>query len=217
MLIIITNCKKETIAPQYETYADNRDDEIYKYVKIGNQFWMSENLRFTPDTGNYWSYNNSEINIYGCFYDWETANKVCPNGWHLPSDTEWTELSNYLGGPGIAGGKMKMTGTSSWAPPNKGATNSSGFSALPSGMYIGHDIFDGKGNLTYYWSSDTHLKIWWLSFNNAVLHHSLGESPHMSASVRCVRDQTTPLCSDNMDVIIFIRIKTTSIKTYLIS
>lgn len=188
--ITITNCTKETISPHYESFTDNRDGEIYKYVKIGNQYWMSENLRFKPDSGNYWAYGNNEIdvNTHGYLYDWETANDVCPTGWHLPSNAEWTALSDNLGGLGVAGGKMKVAGTSYWNPPNIGATNSSGFSALPTGIYDGYDIFDGRGNLTYFWSSEVRLNIWWLSTNFSSLGSSIIDMPHESASVRCVRE-----------------------------
>ncbi len=190
VVLITTNCQKEPTPPDYISFTDNRDGEIYKYVKIGNQYWMSENLRFKPDSGNYWVYSNFEINIktHGYLYDWETANNVCPTGWHLPSNDEWKELSDELGGSGVAGGKMKVAGTSYWNPPNEGATNSSGFSALPSGSYMGNDIFDGMGNLTHFWSSEISLNIWWLSTNFSKLGSSIIDMPHASASVRCVKD-----------------------------
>ncbi len=189
LIIITTSCQKESIPPQYETFTDSRDGETYKYVKIGNQFWMSENLRYKPDSGNYWAYNNSEtdVNTYGYLYAWETANNVCPDGWHLPSDAEWTELADNLGGSALAGGKMKDAGTSYWYPPNRDATNSSGFSALPCGTYDGN-IFDGRGNLTHFWSSEVDLNIWWLSTVFGSLGHSIIHMPHTSASVRCVKD-----------------------------
>ncbi len=186
----MTNCQKEIIPPQYETFTDSRDGEIYKYVRIGNQYWMSENLRFKPDTGNFWAYNNSEIDVitYGYLYDWETANNVCPNGWHLPSNAEWTELADNLGGFEVAGGKMKITGTSYWNLPNRDATNSSGFSALPCGVYDRYNIFDGRGNLTYFWSSDIHLNIYWLGANYGFLGQTYFDLSHKSASVRCLKD-----------------------------
>ena len=191
---IFTGCQDEIIPPQYESYTDNRDGEIYNYVQIGNQFWLSENLRFKPDSGKYWAYNNNEANviIYGYLYDWETAIKVCPTGWHLPSNTEWTELQDFLGGEQAAGEKMKVTGTTYWNSSNKDVTNSSGFSAVGCGVYTGsyldNDEFDGRGNLTYFWSSEPRLNIWWLSGRTRSLHHSWIEMHHESASVRCVKD-----------------------------
>lgn len=101
--------------------------------------------------------------IYGVLYNWYAAMKgdsssnnvpsgvqgACPTGWHFPSKYEWDTLVNYLGGDSIAGGKMKESGTTHWLSPNTGATNSSGFTALPGGirhlsgtfMYIGHAGF----------------------------------------------------------------------------
>jgi len=188
LLIINTSCQKDKTPPVYDTFTDSRDGEIYKYVKIGNQLWMSENLRFKPDSGNYWAYNyDTIVNPYGYLYDWETANNVCPNGWHLPSNAEWTELANNLGGFSVAGGKMKTPGTS-WNPPNEDATNSSGFSALPCGTYEGNGIFFGRGNSTHFWSSEVRLNIWWLSTVDGSLHHTFIDMHHESASVRCVMD-----------------------------
>ena len=186
---IISSCQKEIVPPQYETFTDNRDGETYKYGQIGNQFWLSENLRFKPDSDNYWAYNNNEADVilYGYLYSWEAAIKVCPSGWHLPSNDEWTELSDYLGGSGAAGGKMKVTGTTSWNAPNTDATNSSGFSALSCGTYDGM-VFDGRGNLTHFWSSDMHFNIWWLSGHFGHLGSSMVDMYHESASVRCVKD-----------------------------
>ncbi len=188
--IIFTNCEDEIIPPEYETFTDDRDGETYKYVQIGNQYWLSENLRFKPDSGKYWAYNNNEADVitYGYLYGWETANNVCPDGWHLPSDAEWTELQDFLGGEQVAGGKMKVAGTTYWNTSNKDATNSSRFSALPCGVYDGYDVFDGRGNVTYFWSSEPRLNIWWLAGYNSFLHHSWIEMPHESASVRCVKD-----------------------------
>ena len=192
--IIFTNCEEEIIPPEYETYTDNRDREIYDYVKIGNQYWMSENLRFKPDSGKYWAYNNNETDIilYGYLYSWETAINVCPTGWHLPSNAEWSELSDFLGGESEAGGKMKIEGTTYWNSPNTDATNSSGFSALGCGTYTGsyldNDEFDGRRNLTYFWSSEVQLNIWWLSAHYGYLGSSMVNMHHQSASVRCIKD-----------------------------
>ena len=74
--------------------------------------------------------------VYGRLYSWEVAQRVCPTGWHLPTDAEWTTLTDYLGGKNVAGGKLKETGTEHWFSPNTGATNESGFTALPGGIVI---------------------------------------------------------------------------------
>ena len=95
------------------------------------------------------SYNDDEnlAAIYGRLYTWDAAMKnsinpstqgVCPCGWHIPSDTEWSVLEQFLGGADIAGGKMKGVGTTYWTSPNTGADNSSGLNILPGGEYDGH-------------------------------------------------------------------------------
>jgi len=99
---------------------------------------MAENLAFEPSTGNHWIYN-SNLATYGYLYDWQTAKNVCPRGWHLPSDAEWSTLTDFLGGIDVVGGKLKAEGTIDartgiWDSPNVGATNESGFTALPGGL-----------------------------------------------------------------------------------
>ena len=76
---------------------------------------------------------------------------ICPTGWHLPTNVEWTTLTTYLGGETVAGGKMKEAGTAHWSSPNTGATNSSGFTALPGGNWNGY--FFNLTNSAYFWSS----------------------------------------------------------------
>ena len=116
-------------------------------------------------TGAWCYYNNDPANnaTYGKLYNWyavagihdndpNTPNKIlAPDGWHVPSDTEWTILTDYLGGLDVAGGKMKATGTSLWQSPNTGATNESGFSALPAGQNFGG--FVNQGFVGHWWSS----------------------------------------------------------------
>ncbi len=135
-------------------FIDIRDKEDYSWVRIGEQIWMSENLNYYTSTGSS-CYGNkaSNCDIYGRLYDWETAKKVCPDGWHLPSDAEWTELTDYFGGKKIAGGKLKETSTTHWNSPNVGATNSNGFTALPGGYRDTNGSFYYLGSHAYFWTA----------------------------------------------------------------
>ena len=78
---------------------------------------------------------------------------VCPTGWHLPSNAEWTELVDYLGGVSVAGGKLKEIGTTHWVIPIVGATNETGFTALPGGVRLVNGNFLNIGNSTGWWST----------------------------------------------------------------
>ncbi|MEI7831182.1 MAG: FISUMP domain-containing protein, partial [Prolixibacteraceae bacterium] len=152
------------------------DGNVYKTVQIGTQNWMSENLRTTKykdgtaiplvTDNNAWAnltapgycwYNNDETtysNTFGALYNGYTVNtsKVCPTGWHVPTDAECTILSSYLGGTNLAGGKLKETGTNHWPPPNTEATNESGFTAVPIGMRSFSGSFGYIGKAAYWWS-----------------------------------------------------------------
>ena len=153
------------------------DGNIYATIGIGDQTWMAENLKTTKyndDTdiplvtdGSEWDnlttpgycwYDNDQAtygDTYGALYNWytvETGN-LCPTGWHVPTEAEWTELTDYLGGESVAGGKLKETGTSHWESPNEGATNESGFTALPGGYRGGDGGFGGVGSHGRWWSA----------------------------------------------------------------
>jgi len=109
----------------------------------------------------------SNYTTYGVLYNWtaamngaasSTANPsgvqgVCPTGWHLPSDAEWTQLTTYLGGESVAGGKLKETGTTHWDSPNAGATNETGFTALPGGYRDWDSTFYNVGYYGYWWGA----------------------------------------------------------------
>ena len=156
----------------YGSVSDN-DHNTYKTLKIGTQTWMAENLRavkyndgtaipFIVDvvdwvnltTPGYCWYNNYSV-AYGAMYNWHTVNtgKLCPIGWHVPSDTEWTKLTTYLGGESVAGNKLKETGTTLWIGQNTNGTNESGFSALPVGYRNYSGTFNNIGRYAYWWSS----------------------------------------------------------------
>lgn len=178
-------------------FTDPRDGQTYAVVQIGNQCWFAENLNY--DTGNSWCYDDDDSNCstYGRLYDWQTALSACPDGWHLPSDAEWAQLIDNLGGGDVAGGKMKST--TGWNDPNTDATNSSGFSGLPGGLKKddggsqGNDTYDGIGYYVYWWSSteaedDASFALYRIlgyAYGNA----GLNDAPKtVGLSCRCVRD-----------------------------
>ncbi len=149
----------------------------YQPLTIGSQVWMLKNLNVDhyrngdsipevkdPDewyslkTGA-WCYYNNETSfglIYGKLYNWYAVNDprgLVPIGWHIPSTFEWEELSEYLGGENIAGAKLKEKGITHWAYPNEGATNESGFSALPGCDRLFNGDFSSIGFGGYWWSA----------------------------------------------------------------
>jgi uncharacterized protein (TIGR02145 family) len=151
-------------------------DQNYNTVLIGNQCWMAENLNVgtringsqnMSDNGTIEKYcyddNEAYCDEYGGLYQWDeimqyvtdtVTQGICPNGWHLPTDNEWTTLTDFLGGDDVAGGKMKEAGTVHWSSPNTGATNSSGFTGLPGGCrYYSNGSFEALGLGGYWWSS----------------------------------------------------------------
>jgi len=137
----------------FDTLLDVRDGQKYEIVQIGDQWWMAENLNFYTSTDS-WYYDFDSIYYaekYGRYYTWEQAIKVCPSGWHLPSDNDWNQLFEFLGGSDVAGGKMKKAGDS-WAPPNETATNESGFSAVPGGSFF-EGRFMHSWVFAYIWTS----------------------------------------------------------------
>ena len=136
-------------------------------------------------------------NGFGALYNWyavsPTTNgnrNVCPVGWHVPTDAEWTVLTDYLGGANVAGGKMKSTGTQYWQSPNTDATNESGFSGLPGGGRA-RDVFSNIGNSGFWWSSTEYfLTIAWtrsLNNNEGVVDIDYYNKDY-GMSVRCLRD-----------------------------
>ena len=192
---------------------DSRDGNLYSYKTIGTQVWMTENLAYLPSvvgpgTGSnstayyyVYGYDGSDVatakatdnySTYGVLYNWTAAQSACPSGWHLPSDAEWTTLTDYLGGESVAGGKLKEAGESHWDSPNTGATNSSGFTALPGG-YRRFDggFFYGIGLYGLWWSStESPARPAWYRYlyydSSAVGRHDTYKEAGFS--VRCLRD-----------------------------
>jgi uncharacterized protein (TIGR02145 family) len=214
IIILIQSCKKDEDSNIKITDADGN---VYTSVTIGTQVWMIENLKTTKygngdligtttpatldisaeDTPKYqWAYdgNESNVNTYGRLYTWyavtDTRN-VCPVGWHVPTDAEWTTLTTSLGGEDVAGGKLKEAGTSHWITPNEGATNSSGFTALPSGYRLDNGAYKNFGYYDYWWSSTeystaiAYLQGMFYDYSSVLRGSSFKQD---GLSVRCLRD-----------------------------
>ena len=151
--------------------------DVNQPLSIGNQVWMLKNLNVehyrngdtipeirdslawpTIITGSwcYWNNNDSIGKIYGKLYNWYAVNDIrglAPFGWHIASDSEWNTLAVFLGGDMIAG-KLKESGTNHWNKPNSGATNESGFTALPgSDRYSLSGVFANLGYFGFWWTS----------------------------------------------------------------
>ena len=203
-----------TVNPASGTVTDI-DGNIYQYITIGTQTWMVENLKTTRyndgaaiplitdntawgalRTPGYCWYNDSTTyrSTYGALYNWYAVNtgKLAPTGWHVPTDAEWTALTTYLGGETVAAGPLKSTGTTYWLSPNTGATNSSGFSALPGGCR--NDVtFTNIGYYGYWWSSTamdaTNSWSRYMNYSYAYVYRNTSYCYNVYGfSVRCVRN-----------------------------
>lgn len=185
-------------------------------IVIGTQQWMSKNLDVAfyrngdpipqvTDTNEWnntftgaWCYYNNDSTIgnkYGKLYNWYAVNDprgLAPQGWHIPSDTEWTILETTLGGLQAAGGKMKEAGTQNWTSPNTDGNNNSGFAGLPGGYRSHYGFFGYGGTNGYWWSSSLWLIPSWAIYRG--LDYSIGNLGHgynyklYGFSVRCLRD-----------------------------
>lgn len=203
---IFISCKNDCI---------DADGNEYKTVKIGNQTWMAENLRTTKyrngdsipnvtsnsdwenlTSGAYSDFDNTVNSVYGKLYNWYAVSEsrnIAPVGWHVPTDDEWQTLITFLGGDGAVGGKMKETGTMHWLSPNTGATNESGFTALPAGLRLGYDgTFIVLGSLCDFWSSTPfeNTSYAWdfrLAYNSTGYHRANIDKRY-GFSIRCVKD-----------------------------
>ena len=187
----------------------------YPSVLIGAQYWMEKNLEVTTyrngdpipyvtdatawaalTTGAWCYYNNDPANasLYGKLYNWYAVNDprgLAPVGWHVPTDDEWTTLSTTLGGDAVAGGKMKVAGTTRWTAPNTEADNSSGFAGLPGGGRGYSGTFGIVGGDGYWWSSSENgsTTAWYryLFYNSGnISRYSFNKQSGFS--VRCLRD-----------------------------
>jgi uncharacterized protein (TIGR02145 family) len=198
----------------YGNMSDIEGNE-YKTVTIGDQTWMAKNLRTTKyrdgtpirlvtdstawaglsSPGFCW-YNNDESTFkteYGALYNWYAIRngKLCPQGWHVPTDEEWSILATYTGGEKIAGGNLKESGTSHWVRPNSGAKDISRFTALPGGLRYSNGIFHDLGFGAYWWSSteynDARGIFTFLYYQDSCMYRFDNEKK-LGFSVRCLKD-----------------------------
>jgi len=201
----------EIYAQTGNTFTDSRDGNKYKIVTIGKQVWMAENLKYLPSivgpnecsvttpfyyvlgyfgTDTKAAKASGDYIMYGVLYNWQAAKVACPLGWHLPSDAEWIQLTTYLGGALFAGDQLKEIGTT-WGDSNTGATNKSGFTALPGGYLDFMDKFKLFGINGYYWSStkfnNDYSSIWYMKHNDSEVINSHGNKKN-GYSVRCIKD-----------------------------
>jgi len=147
-------CSGKAKAQVYETgsFKDTRDGKVYKTIKIGDQWIMSENLAYKPPQGNYWAYDNDSTNIakYGYLYDWETAKRVAPQGWHLPTESDLKTLRKSLGGKRDI---VKCLGGTMEKVYKQMVVGGCGFNALMAGVRSGSGKFMYLGERTDFWSS----------------------------------------------------------------
>jgi uncharacterized protein (TIGR02145 family) len=211
-----------SLAQQREAVQDSVTDidgNVYKTVKIGSQIWMAENLKVThyrngediPNVaegaawldlskGAYCNYSDNVANVatYGRLYNWYAVvdcRSIAPIGWHVPTDIEWQMLIDYLGGEAVAGGKMKEAGTTRWwgaIIPDTGATNESGFTALPGGCRGNEGYFKNLGDSAAFWASTESNRCcaWnrFLSSDHPRVNRYHGYYKEAGFSVRCVKD-----------------------------
>jgi uncharacterized protein (TIGR02145 family) len=202
------------------TECKDGDNNYYPVVQINTQLWMAENLKttiyndgsaipFVTDKAGWaalttpgycwYSYNEASYKAtYGALYNWYALDatnnggkNVCPTGWHVPSDDDGTTLTTYLGGISVAGGKLKETGTAHWIVPNTGATNETGFTALPGGAHDNDGSFYGIGDSGLWWSATeynaTHARYQLIYYGTTGVYRDTNFKKYGS-SIRCLRD-----------------------------
>ena len=175
-------------APTIGTFKDSRDGKTYKSVKVGGKTWMAENLNFAAEGSKCYGNDAGNCEKYGRLYDWATALKACPAGFHLPSDDEWTALTDAVGGSSTAGTKLKSA--EGWNNNGNG-TDDYGFGALPGGIGNSDGDFSGAGNSGYWWSAtEINARIAWyrgMFYDVENVRRNIYIKAYLF-SVRCVQD-----------------------------
>ena len=218
---------KESEFTTQDTISDI-DGNVYHTVKIGDQIWMVENLKTTKysdgtsiprvtsrntwankttgafcdyNFGNYYAWSIDYDLIYGHLYNWYSvvdSRKLAPIGWHVPSDAEWTKLTEYLGGDSIAGAKLKASSSVFWWSRIKNTdfeqapdTNESGFSALPGGGLFDNDLFLDIVERGFWWTTteNSNTLAWIRGLQSEEIGVGRGDAlKYYGLSVRCIKD-----------------------------
>ncbi len=199
--------------------------QTYNTILIGTQCWLRENLNIgtrisgssnQTDNGviEKYCYGNIDANcdVYGGLYQWNEMMQystnpgvqgICPTGWHIPTDDEFSFLTTFLGGEIVAGGKMKETGASHWTTPNTGASNLSGFTALPGGFNNSTGGFSQIHDNGYFYTSTEHasLNAWrrGMIYNGADVSRTTN-TKSSGFSVRCLKDTCTSYSSVSVSI-----------------
>jgi len=215
-LILTNGCEEDSVNKPLPTGIDtviDIDNNIYQTLTIGSQTWMIENLKVSRyrngdiipevsddsqwrnlNTGAFCYFNNNadNNNTYGKLYNWyalDDSRNIAPEGWHVATDAEWAELISYLGGESVAGGKLKAL--DNWNSPNTGATNESGFTAIPGGYRFPFGTYSKLGYYGNWWTitENNTFSSWYLfAVNNYESMFRNFADKASGFSVRCVKD-----------------------------
>jgi uncharacterized protein (TIGR02145 family) len=220
--LTVMQAQQSNLKTHVDATVTDIDGNIYHTITIGTQTWMVENLKTTnysngdligttsPDTLNIsnestpkyqWVYNNDKNNLatYGRLYTWYAiadSRNVCPKGWHVTTNNEWTTLANFLGGDSVAGDKLKEIGTTHWISPNSDATNEYGFTAVPSGSRWPksnvNKIYAQMGEYTHFWTATESVKdtscAWRRRISQGHNLHRGWAQKKIGWPVRCIKD-----------------------------
>ncbi|MCB9251683.1 MAG: hypothetical protein H6605_04405 [Flavobacteriales bacterium] len=186
-------------------FVDSRDGQMYNSVCIGKQIWMKENLRFNAPGSGYYQNDTANLRKYGRLYPWNvvmngsgasTSNPsgvqgICPKGWHVPSPAEFLELMNFTKAGQNGGAHVKDT--LNWVNQLPGATNSTGFSALPGGLASkSFDVFYGIGIEADFWTTQENKDLEhgyrYVLYNNKHSWLSASYTKDGALSCRCLKD-----------------------------
>jgi len=210
-LILFFQCSKSEEEEIIDTgivdgqFKDARDGKSYQVTELFGKYWMAENLSYKPKEGNTYVMNDdpNTVKTFGYLYDWETACKVCPEGWHLPTLDDWKKLMKGMGmdQKGVdrvgwidtdLGGKLKSTDPLHWETPNKGATDELNFNARGNGIRGKKGSYSWHRSVALFWIAteynETNAWQWRLKHDENRIGRGYTFDKTNALSVRCVQD-----------------------------